>query len=74
MTQKQQVIKRSGKVDKYSTITVAQNHYSVPETLVGKTVDVRIYTDKIVVYHDGEVAARHARSFKPHDWQIDIYH
>lgn len=67
-------IKRSGKVDKYSTITVAQNHYSVPDTLVGKTVDVRIYTDKIVVYHEGNVVARHARSFKAHDWQIDIYH
>ncbi len=67
-------IKKSCKVDKYSTITVAQNHYSVPDTLVGKTVDVRIYTDKIVVYHDGSIVSRHPRSFRPHDWQIDIYH
>ncbi len=67
-------IRRSSKVDKYSTIVISQNHYSVPDTLVGKTVDVRIYTDKIIVYYEGKIVARHARSFKPHDWQIDIYH
>lgn len=67
-------IKAPGKVDKYSTIVVAQNHYSVPDTLVGKSVDIRTYTDKVVVYHEGAVVARHARSFKCHDWIIDIYH
>ncbi len=67
-------IRRRNKVDKYSTITIAKNHYSVPDTLVGKKVDVRIYTDKIVVYHEGELVARHARSFKTNDWKIDIFH
>ena len=67
-------IKTTGKVDKYSTVTVARNHYSVPDTLVGKKLDIRIYTDKIIVYHDGKAVARHTRSFRPHDWQIDIYH
>lgn len=66
--------KSSGLVDKYSTVVVAQNHYSVPDTLVGKTVDIRTYTDKIIVYYEGTIVARHARSFKAHDWQIDIYH
>lgn len=64
----------TGNVDKYSTVTVAQNHYSVPDDLVGKKVEIRIYTDKIHVYHEGEMVARHARSFRGHDWRIDIYH
>ncbi|MGL6197420.1 MAG: Mu transposase domain-containing protein [Lachnospiraceae bacterium] len=64
----------TGRVDKYSTIVVAQNHYSVPNTLVGKTVDIRIYTDKIVVYHGGTIVSRHDRNFKEHEWQIDICH
>lgn len=31
------------RVDKYSTIMVSQNHYSVPDTLVGKMVDVKTF-------------------------------
>ena len=66
--------KSSGHVDKYSTVTVAQNHYSVPDTLVGKEVDIRTYTDKIIVYHNEKIVARHERIFQGHGWKIDIYH
>ena len=62
------------RVDKYSTITVSQNRYSVPDTLVGKMVGVKIYTDKIIVYYDDGIVAKHDRSFKLHDWIIDIKH
>lgn len=62
------------RVDKYSTIIVSQNHYSVPDTLVGKMVNVKMYTDKIIVYHDNSIVAKHERSFKLHDWSIDIRH
>ncbi len=67
-------VKRSSKVDKYSTISIARNHYSVPDTLVCCKVDVRLYTDRIIVYHEGKIVAKHARSFKANDWTIDIYH
>lgn len=67
-------IKSKGKVDKYSTITVARNHYSVPDTYVAKEVDVRLYTDKVVIYHDGNIIARHDRDFGVQQWRIDIYH
>lgn len=36
-------------VDKYGTIVVRGIHYSVPDNLVGKTVIVFIYSNKIVV-------------------------
>ena len=62
------------RVDKYSTILVNQNHYSVPDKLVGKIVSVKMFTDKIIVYYDNNIVAKHERSFKVHDWNIDIYH
>ena len=62
------------RVDKYSTIMIFQNHYSVPDTLVGKMVDVKTYTNKIVVYCNASIVAVHERSFKNHDWVIDIRH
>ena len=62
------------KVDKYSTFAFQRNHYSVPDTLVGKTVDLRIYTDKLLVYYDGSVVAQHKRSYHTNEWHIDIYH
>lgn len=63
-----------GRVNKYSTIMICQNHYSVPDTLVGKMVDVKTYTNRIIVYHDNSIVATHKRSFKCHDWKIDIRH
>lgn len=62
------------RVDKYSTIIVSQNHYSVPDTLVGKMVSVKTFTNKIIVYHDNSIVAVHERSFRLHDWKIDIHH
>lgn len=67
-------IKTYGTVDKYSCITVQQNHYSVLDTLVGKQVDVRIYANKIAVYHDGKQVGFHERSYGSHTWSIDINH
>ena len=66
--------KKECKVDKYSTVTVSGNHYSVPDTLVGKRVQVRLYTGKVVVYHKDQVTATHVRSYEEHGWVIDIYH
>lgn len=67
-------IRTEHRVDKYSTIMVAGNHYSVPDTLVGKRVQVRLYTSKLIVCHEDRIVAAHNRSLLPHDWTIDIYH
>ena len=67
-------MKSSAKVDKYSTVTVARNHYSVPDIYVGQNVDVRLYTDKVVIYHEGNIVAQHDRDFGSQQWRIDIYH
>lgn len=67
-------IKTTGRVDKYSTITFAQNRYSVPDHLVGRRLPFRVYSDTIVIYDDGVIVAKHERSYKNHDWRIDIMH
>ena len=64
----------SGHVDKYSTVTVERNHYSVPDSLVGKAVEVKIYTDRLVIRYGGQTVASHERCFETNQWRIDIYH
>lgn len=67
-------MKSTSKVDKYSTIMVARNHYSVPDMYVGKEVAVRLYTDKVVIYHNATIIAQHNRDYGTGQWRIDIYH
>ena len=47
----------------YETVMAARNHYSVPDIYASKEVDVRLYTDKVVIYHDGNIIARHDQNF-----------
>jgi transposase/predicted transcriptional regulator len=67
-------IKTTGVVDKYSTIVVSQNHYSVPDHLVGQQVEIKTYSNKVVIIKNREVLALHERSFKSRDWVININH
>ena len=62
------------RVDKYSTITVEQNRYSVSELLVGRFVKVKVYPERIDVYFENKVIASHMRSYKLSYWTIDINH
>jgi transposase len=62
------------RVDKYATVTVRQNHYSVPDIYVGKMVSVKLYTSKLVIYHENTQIAVHKRTFGLNDWSINIYH
>jgi transposase/transposase-like protein len=61
-------------VDKLSTISYQQNRYSVPDYLVKKTVDVRIYADKVEIFRNGSSVAEHRRLHGNHCWSIDIMH
>ena len=63
-----------GKVDKYSTVMYGGVHYSVPDTLVGKRVQIRVYTDRLVIYYEDSRVAVHTRSYVKRSWQIDIFH
>lgn len=62
------------RVDKYSTVSYQGNRYSVPDHLVGLFVDVSVRSREIYIYSQNKSVAIHTRSYKPHDWVIDIEH
>jgi len=64
------------KVDKYSTISVDTNHYSVPDKYSQKAVKVKLYPKKIIIYDmkTNKKAGRHERIDQKGAWQMDITH
>jgi transposase len=62
------------RVDKYSTIVVDMCHYSVPDNFVGKIVFTKIYSNKVICYHQGEKIAEHVRKFGFNEWSIKLEH
>ena len=62
------------RVDKYSTVVIKQNHYSVPEGHVGKFIKVKAGAEKIKLFIDGEFVAEHRRNWGVHQWEMNIYH
>jgi transposase-like protein len=65
---------QSAIVDKLSTVSYKQNRYSVPDYLVRKNVDIRIYVDKVEVLRNNVIVAEHQRLSGSHLWSIDILH
>jgi len=47
-------------------VTLESNRYSVPARYAGQQVILKIYPDRLCVYHGEELIARHARSFERH--------
>lgn len=62
------------RVNKYSVITIDENKYSVPDSLVGKFITAKIYPNNILVYHDNSKVAEHIRNYGAHTWNIEIKH
>jgi len=62
------------RADKYSTVMVDSCHYSVPDSLVGQFIFVKVYPEKIICYHDTKEVARHKKRNSRHQWFIDISH
>ncbi len=62
------------RADKYSTVTVDSCRYSVPDSLVGEFVFVKIYPDMIICYYNSKKVAQHKRKYGKFQWSIDIAH
>lgn len=60
-------------VDKYSTIVLKGTHFSVPDNLVDKKVNVMIYSNKIKIYHKNQMVAEHER-ISINGWKLNIMH
>jgi transposase len=62
------------KVDKYSVITYATNRYSVPDHLVGRMVDVKVYPEELHCYHESRKVCQHERQYTRQGWYINLDH
>jgi transposase len=62
------------KVDKYSVIILFGNRYSVPDFLVGKLLEVKIFAERIDIYYNKGLVCSHIRSYGLHTWALDINH
>jgi transposase len=64
----------TGKVDKYSTVSYKGSNYSVPDYLVGKTVDILAFIGDISVTFKHREVARHVRTYEKGSYVLDIMH
>jgi hypothetical protein len=44
-------------------VTVETNHYSVPAEYAGASLTLKSYPDRLCIYHDDKLIARHSRSY-----------
>lgn len=63
-----------GKTDKYATVTVEKNRYSVPCKYAGFKVEVLLYLEKIEIYYGLKKIATHPRSTENNEWVLDPLH
>jgi len=62
------------RVDKYSTIRIDQNRYSVPDHLVGEQVLVKVYSNRVIGFYKTEKIAEHKRLTGSHEWRLELTH
>jgi len=62
------------KADKYSVITYMSNRYSVPDYLVGKIIDIKVYPERLVCYYENKKVCEHERGYGNHGWYIELDH
>jgi transposase len=61
-------------VDKYATVVVDQNRYSVPTTYVGFQVEALVEIDRVRVLYRQQELASHARVYGKQKWVLSVWH
>jgi len=64
----------TGRVDRWSTVVTGTNHYSVPDFLVGKMVEIQSHIDLVILKYKGEEVSRHNKSHEKNQFFLDIFH
>ena len=64
----------TGKVDKYSTVIVDKNRYSVPSRYAGLHVRLVLYVARVDVFYGSKRIAGHERLYGNNKWQLDPQH
>jgi len=63
-----------GKVDKYATVIVEKNRYSVPCRYTGFKVNVLLYVERVEVYYKNKKLASHKRGNGKQEWILNPLH
>ena len=62
------------KVDKSATICFGTNHYSVPDDLCARMVEVKAYSNGLKVYYAHGLICSHDRNYGKNQWIITLDH
>jgi hypothetical protein len=62
------------KVDKYATICLGTNRYSVPDELCSRMVEVKMYSNLLKMYYAHGLICSHERSYEKNKWVITLDH
>jgi transposase len=63
-----------GRVDKYATVMLDKNHYSVPTRYVGFRVRTLMQIERVEVHYGGKRLAVHDRLYGNNKWSLDPDH
>jgi transposase len=61
-------------VDKYLTVRVKRNRYSVPKGFRHKSVVIEVGLDEVRITHDNKLIARHQREYQRERWVVNPWH
>lgn len=64
----------TGKADKFATVHVDKNRYSVPAGYAGRKVSAVVYVDRVELYYGSKGIASHRRLYGNNKWQLDPLH
>lgn len=67
-------VQRVGTVDKYQTVQLETNHYSVPRGVAFGVVTIKVYVDRVEVVQGDRLLASHARSYGRNESILDPLH
>lgn len=63
-----------GRADKYATVVVDKNRYSVPSAYAGSKVKVLLFVDRVEIFSNGKRIARHERLYGNNKWCLHADH
>ncbi|MFA7186199.1 MAG: IS21 family transposase [Victivallales bacterium] len=63
-----------GKVDKYSTVIIDKNRYSVPTAYAYFTVKVVLYVNRVEIFYGSKKIASHQRLYNNNKWHLQPEH
>jgi transposase len=64
----------NSKVNKYLTVQIVGNYYSVPEKYVGKKVEVELGLNDLRITFNNKLIASHERKFTRGEWAVNPWH